>query len=105
MAEDHLLANMTVAPTHPGKVFAEIVLPALGVQASVVARRLDLSEPDFNALLIGEYTVDSTMADRIGELSGNGPTLWLKMQQFFDAWNALHRPRFEPGSSSFSAGE
>lgn len=32
--------------------------------------------------------MSSDMAHRIGELFGNGPTLWLNMQKAIDLWDA-----------------
>jgi antitoxin HigA-1 len=31
------------------------------------------------------------MALRIGKFAGNGPGLWLRMQQAYDLWYAEHR--------------
>jgi plasmid maintenance system antidote protein VapI len=31
------------------------------------------------------------MALRIGKFAGNGPGLWLRMQQAYDLWHAEHR--------------
>lgn len=104
MAEHDFLANMTVPPTHPGQVLADIVLPSLGIGFSDAANRVKLSERDFASLLSGERKVDPATANRIGELCGNGPRLWLNMQQVLDDWNALHQPEPESGTSSFSAG-
>ena len=35
------------------------------------------------------------MALRIGKFAGNGPGLWLRMQQAYDLWYAEHRMKEE----------
>jgi hypothetical protein len=35
------------------------------------------------------------MALRIGKFAGNGPALWLRMQQAYDLWYAEHRMKDE----------
>ena len=49
------------APTHPGALLREVVLPELGITQ-------------------GEF------AARLGRLMGNGAGLWLRMQQAVDVW-------------------
>ena len=36
------------------------------------------------------------MALRIGKFAGNGPGIWLRMQQAYDLWYAEHRMKAEP---------
>jgi plasmid maintenance system antidote protein VapI len=35
------------------------------------------------------------MALRIGKFAGNGPGLWLRMQQAYDLWHARQRMKIE----------
>jgi addiction module HigA family antidote len=35
--------------------------------------------------------VSPEMAVRLGKFCGNGPTLWLRMQQSYDLWQAEQR--------------
>ncbi len=35
------------------------------------------------------------MSLRIGKFAGNGPGLWLRMQQAYDSWHAEHRMKDE----------
>jgi plasmid maintenance system antidote protein VapI len=49
------------------------------------------------------------MALRIGKFAGNGPGLWLRMQQAYDLWHAEQRmkaelSRIEPVASAESSG-
>ena len=103
MTHRDFLAEMTAPPTHPGEILTDIVLPTLGIDRSEAARRAGMSEPDFQSLLDGELGVSDANARGIGELCGNGPTLWINMQATFDDWMARHRPRPEDGGQSFSS--
>lgn len=76
------------APTHPGAVLREDVFPALNLSVSEAARRLHVSRQTLHDLLAERKGFTPEMALRIGKLAGNGPALWLRMQQDFDLWHA-----------------
>ena len=63
-------------PVHPGEVLAETVLPELRLSVAGAARELGVS-PE--------------MALRLGQWCGNGPHLWLRLQERFDLWHAQRR--------------
>ena len=75
-------------PTHPGEVLKEDVLPALGLSVSAAAERLGVSRQFLYRILAGRAPVTAAMALRIGKFCGNGPELWLDMQQACDLWEA-----------------
>lgn len=75
-------------PTHPGEFFREIVLPALGVSKSEVARALGISRHTLYQLLDGSARVTPEMAVRLGKLCGDGAEIWLAMQTKHDLWRA-----------------
>src|SRR5579875_2647739 len=76
------------APTHPGAILREDVLPALGLSVTETARRLHVSRQTLHDLLAERKGFTPEMALRVGKLAGNGATLWLRMQQDFDLWHA-----------------
>ena len=78
-------------PTHPGEVLREDVLPALGLSVSEAARRLGISRQQLHRVLACAHPITTEMALRIGKFSGNGPGLWLRMQQAYDLWHAEQR--------------
>ena len=78
-------------PTHPGELLKEDVLPALGISVSEAARRLRVSRQTFHRILAGNAGVTPDMAVRLGKFCGNGPGLWLRMQQAYDLWHAEQR--------------
>ena len=82
-------------PVHPGEILREDVLPTLGLSVSEVARRLGISRQQLHRVLAGTHPITTAMALRIGKFDGNGPGLWLRMQQAYDLWYAEHRMKNE----------
>lgn len=76
------------APTHPGAILREDVLPALNKPVSEAARELGVSRQTLHAILAETAGVTPEMALRLGKFCGNGPDLWLDMQKAFDLWRA-----------------
>lgn len=82
-------------PTHPGAVLREDVLPALNLSVSEAARQLRVTRQTLHRVLAGTSGISADMAVRLGRFCGNGPGLWLRMQQSFDLWHAEQRLRDE----------
>jgi antitoxin HigA-1 len=82
-------------PIHPGEVVREDVLPALGLSVSEAARRLGVSRQQLHRILACTHPITTEMALRIGRLAGNGPGLWLRMQQAHDLWHTEQRLKEE----------
>jgi addiction module HigA family antidote len=76
------------APCHPGTVLRLDVLPALGMTAAEAARRIGVSRQAMHNILAEKSAVTPDMALRLGKLCGNGPALWLRLQQARDLWEA-----------------
>lgn len=83
------------SPIHPGEVIREDVLPALGLSISETARRLGVSRQQLHRILACTHPITIEMALRIGKLAGNGPGLWLRMQQNYDLWYTEQRLKNE----------
>jgi antitoxin HigA-1 len=79
-------------PMHPGELLREI-LPALDRPKTEIAKLLRVSRQTLYDILDEKQPVTAAMALRLGKLCGNGPDLWLHMQQRYD----LHRARQELG--------
>jgi addiction module HigA family antidote len=75
-------------PTHPGEILREDVLPALKMTVKDAAAELGVSRQMLHNLLRGTAAVSPEMALRLGKFCGNGPDLWLGMQQAHDLWHA-----------------
>ncbi len=69
----------------------EDVLPALGLSISEAARQLRISRQTLHRILAGRSAVTPEMAVRLGRFCGNGPGLWLRMQEAYDLFNAERR--------------
>ncbi|HLI10425.1 MAG TPA: HigA family addiction module antitoxin [Alphaproteobacteria bacterium] len=88
MAEYRAERNPNWPPTHPGELLRKDVLPAMGVTVSEAAREMKISRQALHAILSGRAAVTPAMALRLGKFCGNGPDLWLRMQQARDLWEA-----------------
>ena len=86
MAEYRVKRPLQRPSIHPGEVLREDVLPVLGLSVSETARRLGVSRQQFHRILACTHPITAEMALRIGKLIGNGPGLWLRMQQNHDLW-------------------
>jgi addiction module HigA family antidote len=75
-------------PSHPGEILREDVLPALGLSISEAAHELGISRQMLHRVLSGRAAVSPEMALRIGKFCGNGPDVWLRLQQAHDLWHA-----------------
>jgi antitoxin HigA-1 len=75
-------------PTHPGEVLREDVLPALSLSVAAAANQLGISRQSLYKVLGGKSAITPEMALRLGKWCGNGPGLWLRMQQACDLWEA-----------------
>ena len=73
-------------PIHPGEILREDVFPSLGLSVSEASRRLGVSRQQLHRILACTHPITVEMALRIGRLVGNGPGLWLRMQQNHDLW-------------------
>jgi addiction module HigA family antidote len=71
------------------------VLPALELSVSEAARQLRVTRQTLHRVLAGKSGVSPEMAVRLGKFCGNGPGLWLRMQQAFDLWHAEKSLRAE----------
>lgn len=81
-----LLAGL--APTHPGEMLREDVLPALNRSNTEIARMLHVSRQTLYDILGERQPITPQMALRIGKLTGTTPESWLNMQQAYDLRHA-----------------
>ncbi len=94
MAEEYFVTERpSRPPTHPGQILREDVLPALKLSVSEAARQLGVSRQTLHRIMAGTHSITPEMAVRLGKFCGNGPRLWLAMQQAYDLWHAERRLR------------
>jgi addiction module HigA family antidote len=80
-------------PMHPGELLRDEILPALDRSKTEVAKLLVVSRQTLYDILEERQPVTPMMALRLGKLFGNGPDLWLTLQQRYD----LHRAEQQLG--------
>ena len=82
-------------PTHPGAILREDVLPHLGMTQKDFADRLGVSRLTVSEVIHEKRPVTPDMAMRLGRLLGNGPEIWLRMQQTLDLWELEQHGSYE----------
>jgi addiction module HigA family antidote len=83
-----LKAGAERRPIHPGAILREDVMPALGLSVSEAARQLGVTRQTLHRVMAEKVSITPAMAARLGRFCGNGPGLWLRMQQAYDLWRA-----------------
>jgi antitoxin HigA-1 len=78
-------------PTHPGAILREDVLPALNLTITEAAKRLRVTRQQLHRILAEDSGISPEMALRLGKFCGNGPHLWIRMQEAYDLWQAEKR--------------
>jgi len=95
MVEYSVKRPLKRSPIHPGEILREDVLPSLELSVSEAARRLGISRQQLHRVLACTHPITTEMALRIGKFAGNGPGIWLRMQQAYDLWHAEQRMKDE----------
>ena len=88
MVEEFIARRPDRAPTHPGALLRDEVLPAIGMPVSEIAKRLFVTRQQLHRVLSEKAGVSPEMALRLGKFCGNGPDLWIQMQEAYDLWQA-----------------
>ena len=73
-------------PTHPGLVLREDVIPNLNVSVTAFAEGVHTSRQTLHKILAEQKSITPEMALKIGKFVGNGPGVWLRMQQAYDLY-------------------
>lgn len=89
MRGNELMAGL--APSHPGEILREDILPAAGLTRTALAARLGLSRQTLHAILSGEAPVTYAVALRLGRLFGNSPAFWSNLQGAYSLWHEGRR--------------
>jgi len=80
-------------PMHPGEHLREDILPALGKSRTEIARLLGISRQTLYEVLSEKQPVTANLAVRLGKLFGDGPDIWLRLQQIHDREAAENKLR------------
>lgn len=68
-------------------------MPSAGLTQAAPAAALGVSRKTVSEIVLGQRPVTVDMALRLGAFLGNGPVLWLNMQQAVDVWDTLRANR------------
>ena len=82
-----ILRDPQRAPTHPGEILREDVLPAIKMTQTEFAQRLGVSRLSVSELLHGKRSMTPEMAARVAKLLRGTPEIWLRMQAARDLWD------------------
>lgn len=75
-------------PIHPGEILREIVLEGDTPTKAEFAAALGISRQMLHGLLTEKHGITAEMAVKLGHVLGNGPGIWIRMQQAYDLWHA-----------------
>jgi addiction module HigA family antidote len=73
---------------HPGVIIGEIITDDMGLSITNAARQVGCSRQLLHEIFAGRARVTLKMAQKLGELVGNGPDLWVRMQAEYDLQQA-----------------
>jgi addiction module HigA family antidote len=76
------------APVHPGAILRELVLEGKELPKTKFAAALGISRQMLHGMLAEKHPVTVEMAVRLGHVLGNGPGIWVRLQQSYDLWHA-----------------
>lgn len=89
-----IINGRQIRPVHPGEVISD-VLKDLEMTQTSFAELLGVSRRTVNEIIQGRRPITVDMAIRIGKTLGNGPQLWLNLQQKVDIWDAIQKHKEE----------
>lgn len=93
---EDITQDRLIRPIHPGEVIADI-LDDLDINTANFAEILGVSNQTIQEIINGQKPITVDIAIRLGKALGNGPRLWLNLQQKVDIWDALqsHKEEYE----------
>jgi len=90
----NLMQDRPARPVPPGEVISDI-LDELGMTTASFAKILDVPHQTVSKIIQGREPITVDMAIRLGKALGNGPQLWLNLQQKIEVWETLQKHREE----------
>ena len=70
-------------PAHPGRIIRSN-MEALGLRVEETALELKVTPRELSRVIDGEVDVTDALALSLGDLFGNGPDMWRRLQAAYD---------------------
>lgn len=83
---------MNRAPSHPGALLREMILPEAGLSVTALATRCGVARNTLSRIVNERADVTEDMAIRLSRALGSTPRFWLEMQNRLNLWK-LQRER------------
>ena len=83
---------MNRAPSHPGALLREMVLPETGLTVTELAARCGVARNTLSRIVNERADITEDMAIRLSRALGSTPRFWLEMQNRLNLWK-LQRER------------
>lgn len=77
-------ATRGLKPMHPGELLREVILPAVDLPKTEIARLLGISRQTLYSILNEKLAVSPEMAVRLAKMFGNSPQFWVNLQTGYD---------------------
>lgn len=88
--QDHRKDGIRFRRFHPGLYLSE-AMESMGMSLGSLSKRSGISEQCLLSLVEGRTRVSPEIAACLGAFFGNDATLWVKLQDSYDAWLAAER--------------
>ncbi len=79
--------NRALPPSHPGELISRL-LDEHGVSKRAASKAIGISHTQLYNLINGDANVTPSMAVYLGKFFGNGPNIWLRLQDNFNIYQA-----------------
>ena len=87
-------------PPHPGEHVLEDCIEPLGLTITGAAKTLGVSRKMLSDLIHGKTGISADMAIRLSKVFGSSPDFWVRLQGYYDLWQAGERmKRWKPKQS------
>jgi len=83
------LRQRTQRPGTPGELL-DCLLEEHELTQGELAKRLGVARATINRLIQGRISLTIDLAQRLGRFFGNGPAVWMAVQDQVDLWDLLH---------------
>jgi addiction module HigA family antidote len=77
---------MSRAPSHPGALLREIVLPETGLTVTELAETCGIARNTLSRIVNEKADISEDMAIRLSCALGSSPEFWLTMQSRLNLW-------------------